>query len=90
MHAVAAGDLVMVDAVQEARPKWLPDFIAPWVVWNYIVLRLGDAPDGRWRLAHAELPSCPCGAALPPVNCLEHAAAAHRAVRIEQSLCYRL
>ncbi|CAK0786568.1 hypothetical protein CVIRNUC_009781 [Coccomyxa viridis] len=45
-----AGDLVMVDAVQEARPKWLPDFIAPWVVWNYIVLRLGDAPDGRGKV----------------------------------------
>ena len=53
MHAVPAGDLVMVDAVQEARPKWLPDFIAPWVVWNYIVLRLGDAPDGRWCPVHA-------------------------------------
>ena len=42
-----AGDLVLVDAVQEARPRFLPDFVAPWVVWNHIVLRLGDSPDGR-------------------------------------------
>ena len=45
--AVPAGDLVLVDAVQEARPRFLPDFVAPWVVWNHIVLRLGDSPDGR-------------------------------------------
>ncbi len=46
--AVPAGDLVLVDAVQEARPRFLPGFVAPWVVWNHIVLRLGDSPDGRW------------------------------------------
>ena len=45
--AVPAGDLVLVDAVQEARPRFLLDFVAPWVVWNHIVLRLGDSPDGR-------------------------------------------
>ncbi len=39
---------MLVDAVQEARPRFLPDFVAPWVVWNHIVLRLGDSPDGRY------------------------------------------
>ena len=52
MHAVPAGDLVLVDAVQEARPRFLPDFVAPWVVWNHIVLRLGDSPDGRYSPHH--------------------------------------
>ncbi|CAL5221947.1 g4224 [Coccomyxa viridis] len=47
---VPAGDLVLVDAVQEARPRFLPDFVAPWVVWNHIVLRLGDSPDGRGKV----------------------------------------
>ncbi len=45
--AVPAGDLVLVDATQEARLRFLPNFLAPWVVWNHIVLRLGDSQDGR-------------------------------------------
>ena len=46
--AVPAGDLVLVDVAQEARLRFLPDFVAPWVVWNHIVLRLGESRDGRW------------------------------------------
>ena len=75
VHAVPAGDLVMVDAVQEARPRWLPEFIAPWVVWNYIVLRLGDAPDGRWQLVHAASPCSHLWGPVPPII-RRHAAAA--------------
>jgi hypothetical protein len=47
-RAVPAGDLVLVDVAQEARLRFLPDFVAPWVVWNHIVLRLGESRDGRW------------------------------------------
>ena len=48
VRAVPAGDLVLVDVAQEARLRFLPDFVAPWVVWNHIVLRLGESREGRW------------------------------------------
>lgn len=46
MFAVPCGDTVLVDAAQEVKPRWWPAFMAPYIIWNHIILTLADTPEG--------------------------------------------